>query len=157
MKIFYYISLPLLVCSLAFAQFGDVIEQYVSGSGVVAGDLDLNSNTLKNVESVLYRTPDVVTTAATAITVDASEAITTVDAEGSSGNITITVANAVANKPFLIRVVQGSVARTVAITGAVYPGGVAYVATATNNAVDQIVCYPTSNAAFECSCSLDYK
>jgi len=104
------------------------------------------------------RQPSTVTTGGTTFTCDFALANECVfDAQGSSGNLTATFSNPQAGASYVIKLVQGSSARTYTWPGtAKWPGGTAPTVTATNDAVDVISCY-YDGTNYLCSFILDVR
>jgi len=104
------------------------------------------------------RQPSTVTTGGTTFTCDFALGNECVfDAQGSSGNLTATFSNPNAGASYIIKLIQGSSARTYTWPGtAKWPSGTAPTVTATNDAVDVISCY-YDGTNYLCSFILDVR
>jgi hypothetical protein len=102
--------------------------------------------------------PATITTAGTTATVDWNNGNAQIfDIQGSSGNVTVTLSNPKAGASYVLKVIQGSTARTVTYSPVPkHAGGTAYVATTTNDAVD-LCTWLYDGSSYLGSCLLDVK
>ncbi len=102
--------------------------------------------------------PSTLTTSGTTQTVDWNNGNGQVfDAQGSSGNVTFTFSNPVSGASYVLKLIQGSSARTYTWPGNTkWPGAVAPTVTTTDNAEDLITCY-YDGTNYLCSYSLDIR
>lgn len=124
----------------------------VTGTLGVSGSLGVTGQAYVNI-------PTAGTTAGTGYTVNWATGNGQVfDAQGSSGNVTFTFSNPQAGASYVLKLIQGSSARTYTWPAAVkWPAGIAPVVTTTNDAVDLVSCFYDEASTYRCSFTLDVK
>lgn len=102
--------------------------------------------------------PSTVTTVGTTATIDWANGNAEVfDAQGSSGNVTFTFSNPASGASYVLKLIQGSTARTYTWPATVkWPAGTAPTVTATNDAVDLVTCF-YDGTNYLCSFTLDIR
>jgi hypothetical protein len=102
--------------------------------------------------------PATVTTAGTTATIDWNNGNGQIfDAQGSSGNVTFTFSNPKSGASYLLKLVQGSSARTYTWPATVkWAGGIAPTVTATNDGADLIGCF-FDGSIYLCNYTLDLR
>jgi hypothetical protein len=134
------------------------------GAGVlgVAGGTGLtaieSTGNLKITGQAYNVLPSTVTTAGTTATIDWNNGNGQVfDAQGSSGNVTFTFSNPIAGASYVLKLIQGSSARTYLWPATVkWPGGTAPTVTATNDAID-LCSFFCDGTNYIGSCTLDHQ
>jgi collagen type VII alpha len=108
--------------------------------------------------NVAVTIPSTVTTAGTTATIDWTNGNGQVfDAQGSSGNVTFTFSNPKSGASYVLKLIQGSSARTYTWPATVkWPAATAPTVTTTNDAIDLVTCF-YDGTNYLCSSVLDLR
>ncbi len=151
-QVFQFTGGVLMTCT-ASNTWSRVANQVTTMTGTIglSGSLGITGQAYTNL-------PGTLTTGGTTQTVDWATGNGQVfDAQGSSGNVTFTFSNPAAGASYVLKLIQGSSARTYTWPAAVkWPSATAPTVSATNDYVDLITCF-YDGANYLCSFVLDLR
>lgn len=123
----------------------------LTGAVGVSGTLGVTGQTYVAV-------PATITTTGTSFDVDWNDGNgQAFDAQGSTGNLTVTFSNPIAGASYVLKLIQGSTARMYTWPGTVkWPSGAAPTVTTTDDGIDVVTCF-YDGTNYLCSFTLDYQ